>query len=60
MQFVSVQGEEQVDAAKQQQGLQVGSLGVSVSGNQNVTTTGNQDTSVSVSYGTPPPTASGR
>lgn len=49
-----------VDDAERQQGLQVGSLGVSVSGNHNVTTTGNQDTSVSVSYGTLPPTATGR
>jgi hypothetical protein len=44
-----------VDDAKQQQGLQVGSIAQSASGNQNVQTAGNQDTSVSVSYGTPPP-----
>ena len=44
-----------VDDAKQQQGLQVGSIARSAIGNQNVQTGGNQDTSVTVSYGTPPP-----
>jgi len=44
-----------VDDAKQQQGLQVGSIAQSAFGNQNVQTAGNQDTSVTVSYGTPPP-----
>ena len=38
----------------QQQGLRVGSIAQSASGNQNVQTAGNQDTSVTVSYGTPP------
>ena len=46
-----------VDDAKQQRGLQVGSIALSASGNQNVLAAGNQDTSVSVSYGTPPPPA---
>ena len=46
-----------VDDAKQRQGLQVGSIALSASGNQNVQTAGNQDTSVTVSYGTPPPPA---
>ena len=46
-----------VDDAQQQRGLQVGSITQSASGNQNVQTAGNQDTSVSVSYGTPPPPA---
>jgi hypothetical protein len=46
-----------VDDAKQQQGLQVGSIALSASGNQNVQTAGNQDTSVTVSYGNPPPPA---
>ena len=44
-----------VDDAKQQQGLQVGSIVQSAIGDQNVQTAGNQDTSVNVSYGTPPP-----
>ena len=46
-----------VDDAKQQRGLQVGSIAQSAVGNQNVQTAGNQDTSVAVSYGTPPPPA---
>ena len=41
----------------QQQGLQVGSITQSASGNQNVQAAGNQDTSLTVSYGTPPPPA---
>ena len=46
-----------VEDAKQQEGLQVGSIAQSASGDQNVQTAGNQDTSVTVSYGTPPPPA---
>lgn len=43
-----------LDEVKQQQGLQVGSIAQSALGDQNVQTAGNQDTSVTVSYGTPP------
>ena len=48
-----VQGQVQrlVEDAKQQQGMQVESITQSASGNQNVQTAGNQDTSVTVSYG---------
>jgi hypothetical protein len=49
------QVQELVDHAKQQQGLQVGSITQSAVGDQNVQAAGNQDTSVTVSYGTPPP-----
>jgi hypothetical protein len=44
-----------VDDAKQQQGLQVGSIAQSASGNQNVQAAGNHGSSVNVSYGPPPP-----
>jgi hypothetical protein len=44
-----------VDDAKQQHGLQVGSIAQSAVGNQNVQAAGNQDTSVTVSYGSAPP-----
>ena len=49
------QVQQLVDDAKQQQGLQVGSIAQSAWGNQNVQAAGNQDTSVTVSYGSPPP-----
>ena len=52
--------QELVDKAKQQQGLQVGPIALSASGNQNVQTAGNQDTSVTVLYGDPPPPAAQR
>jgi len=44
----------------QQQGLQVGSIAQSASGTQIVQAAGNQDTSVTVSYGTPLPPAAQR
>jgi len=44
-----------VDDAKQQHGLQVGSIAQSAVGNQNVQAAGNQYTSVTVSYGSAPP-----
>jgi hypothetical protein len=44
-----------IDDAHQQQGFQVGSIAQSVSGDQNVQTAGIQDSTVTVSYGSPPP-----
>ena len=44
----------------QQQGSQVGSIAQSASGTQNVQAAGNQDTTVTVSYGTPSPPAAQR
>ena len=44
-----------VDEARQHQGLQVGSIAQSAVGDQNVQAAGNQDTSVTVSYGSAPP-----
>ena len=46
-----------VEDAKQQQGLHVGSITQSASGDQNVQNAGIQGSSISVSYGTPPPPA---
>ena len=46
-----------VDDAKQQQDVHVDSIAQSAVGKKNVQTAGNQDTSVTVSYGTPPPQA---
>jgi len=48
---------ELVEDAKQQPGVQVGSIAQSAVGDQNVQAAGNQDTSVTVSIGTPPPPA---
>ena len=46
-----------VDDAKQQQGLQVGSITQSASGDKNVQNARIQGSSINVSHGTPPPTA---
>gem|GEM_PF-6129079 len=46
-----------VDDAKQQKGLQVGSITQSASGDKNVQNAGIQGSSINVSYGTPPPPA---
>ena len=46
-----------VDDAKQQKGLQVGSITQSASGDKNVQNAGIQGSSISVSYGTAPPPA---